>query len=61
MTTDAANDLFDCGGFKGWNAGLKYTLAKNMVATLEYVDFEGKDDNDNHESKVYWADVTFTF
>ena len=59
MTTDAANDLYAKGGFKGWNFGAKYALAKNIVTTLEYVDFDAKDTND--DTQVIWADVTFTF
>ena len=59
MTTDAANDLWKKGGFKGWNFGAKYAIAKNIVTTLEYVDFDAKDTDD--DTQVIWADVTFTF
>ena len=59
MTTDAANDMYKYGGFKGWNFGAKYAVAKNIVTTLEYVDFEAKEDD--KDTQVIWADVTFTF
>ena len=36
------NGFYSNNGFKGWGLGLNYTLAKNMVAGLEYYDLDAK-------------------
>ena len=61
-TTDATHtalDAYDAGGFKGYGVGANYTLAKNIVANVEYYDYDSKigDLND----KTLWSELTFTF
>ena len=46
-TMNGAWDKFDGEGFKGYNVGGNVTLAKNMVATVEYYDLKGKE-SDQH-------------
>ena len=61
MNTDLANDMNNTvdGGYKGYMVGLKYAVAKNMVAAVEYSDFEAKvSDNEN---KTIWSELVFTF
>ena len=61
MNADIANDMGNVtdGGFKGWNFGAKYAVAKNIVATLEYNDFEAK--TSDYDNQVIWSALTFTF
>ena len=40
-TTDATQFL-DEGGYKGWNVGVDYTLAKNITLEVDYYDTEAK-------------------
>ncbi|MHC1718167.1 MAG: porin [Acidaminococcaceae bacterium] len=59
-TTDATHESLDAaGGFKGYGVGANYTLAKNIVANVEYYDYDSKigDLND----KTLWSELTFTF
>lgn len=49
----------DGDGYKGYEAGINYTLAKNIVAGVKYFDFEARN-NDNKESTL-WSEVVFTF
>ena len=47
-------------GFKGFEIGANYTVAKNIVAAVKYYDLEereGKSDN----VKTLWGEVTFSF
>ena len=54
-------------GFKGYMIGVNYTLAKNIVAALEWYDLKG--DNITGNNDIYcdedietlWAQVVFTF
>ena len=46
-------------GFSGWMAGGYYTVAKNMVAGVEYYDLKGKE-SDNHD-KTLWGQMLVTF
>ena len=56
-TTDAVHDLL--WGFDGYGVGVNYTINKNLVALIEYFDFDGK--NGEGKDKTWWSDVTFTF
>ena len=59
-TTDATHGILDeNGGFKGFGAGVKYTLAKNIVGTVEYYDLDSK--ANDFTTRTLWSDVTFTF
>ena len=56
-TTDAVhNSLW---GFDGYGVGFDYALTKNIIALVEYFDFDGKDGSG--KDKTLWSDVTFTF
>ena len=46
-------------GFSGWMAGANYTVAKNMIAGVEYFDLKGKE-TDNHD-KTLWGQMLVTF
>ena len=56
-TMDGFYDLD--GGFDGFNVGANYTLAKNIIAKVQYWDLDAK--NGNGTAKTLWSDVTFTF
>ena len=43
-------DKYLTEGFKGYNVGASYTLAKNMVYMLDYYDFEGKERDKNEKT-----------
>ena len=54
----------DCGafakeGFKGYNVGASYTVAKNMVYSLDYFDLEGKDTDVT--DRVIWSRLQIVF
>jgi hypothetical protein len=51
---------FGLDGFKGWNVGGNLTVAKNMVAMVEYYDLKDKGETDNH-SKNLWSQLVVTF
>lgn len=55
----ATANTADGDGYKGYEAGINYTLAKNIVAGVKYFDFEARN-NDNKESTL-WSEVVFTF
>ncbi|WP_301961851.1 porin [uncultured Phascolarctobacterium sp.] len=59
MNTDLANDFNKEGGFKGYMLGLNYAFAKNIVAAVEYSDFDAKETDKN--DKTIWSEVVFTF
>ena len=46
-------------GFKGWHAVAKYTIAKNMVADVEYWDLKGR--VNNHKDKALFTGLYVTF
>ena len=46
-------------GFKGYNVGASYTLAKNMVYMLDYYDFDGKETDKN--DRVIWSRLQISF
>ncbi len=62
MNTDLAND-FGKYGFKGYMIGVNYALAKNIVAAVEYSDFDAKDNYSSSKpsDKTIWSEVVFTF
>ena len=47
-------------GFQGWGAGVNYTLAKNMVAGLEYYDLDTKG-YATRSIKTLWSELVVTF
>ena len=57
---DGAYDVFDANGFKGYQVGGNLTLAKNMVAQVEYYDLKSKGDSDNH-ARTLWSQMVVTF
>ena len=53
------NGFFASEGFKGYNVGASYTLAKNMVYSLDYFDLEGKDTDVT--DRVIWSRLQIVF
>ena len=51
-------DVFD-QGYKGWNVGASYALAKNIVAVVNYYDFEGKENG--KDADTIFSELYFTF
>jgi len=50
----------DGQGFKGYMVGANYTVAKNMVAGVEYYDLKSKGDSDV-TAKTIWSQLVVTF
>ncbi len=49
-------------GLKGYEIGVNYVLAKNILANVSYYDIDNKDYSDYDDSaKMLWTNVTFTF
>ena len=46
-------------GFKGYSVGANYTLAKNIVYSLDYYDLEGKETST--DTQVLWSRLQVTF
>ena len=46
-------------GFKGYSVGANYTLAKNIVYSLNYYDLEGKETST--DTQVLWSRLQLTF
>ena len=59
-TMNGEADYFGPKGFKGWMVGGNLTLAKNMVAAVEYYDLKDKGSTDNH-AKTLWSQMVVTF
>lgn len=55
-TTDA--EYFD-SGYKGWNVGVDYTFAKNIVGMVNYWDMEAKTGND--DAQTIFTELYFFF
>ena len=56
-TLVAGSDIFD-QGYKGWNVGASWAVAKNIVAVVNYYDFEAKEggeDADTIFSELYFS------
>ena len=47
-------------GFKGWSVAGNVTVAKNMIATVEYFDIKGKENSDM-KAKTLWSELAVTF
>ena len=59
-TTDGTHYTLDAnGGFKGFGVGANYTLAKNIVANVEYYDYDSKINDLN--DKTIWSELSFYF
>ena len=50
-------------GFKGFEVGVGYTVAKNIVAKIAYYNISNKDWTNYYDdsAKMLWSTVTFTF
>ena len=59
---DLAFTRFENGtdGFKGYEVGANYTVAKNIVAAVKYYDLEEREGNSDNV-KTLWSEVVFTF
>ncbi|MBQ7883122.1 MAG: S-layer homology domain-containing protein [Phascolarctobacterium sp.] len=53
-------DFLKLGGFEGYSVQAAYTLAKNIVAKVEWYDLEAQD-NSGKENETLWGQVVFTF
>ena len=51
-------DVFN-QGYKGWNVGASLALAKNIVAVVNYYDFEGKENG--KDADTLFSELYFTF
>ena len=58
-TMNGAYQDFAWEGFKGYSLAGYYTLAKNMVAGVEYYDLKGKETDNT--SKTLWGQMVVTF
>ena len=58
-TTMPAGHKTTGDGFKGYEVGANYTLAKNIVAGVKYYDLEAREGNT--DEKTLWSEVVFTF
>ena len=58
-TMNGAYDKFEKEGFKGYMAGANLTVAKNMVASVEYYDLKGKE-SDKH-ARTLWSELAISF
>jgi len=47
-------------GYRGWELGANWAVAKNVVATARYFDLKGRS-GDQTRVRTYWTDVTFSF
>ena len=47
-------------GFKGFEIGANYTVAKNIVAAVKYYDLDPREGNTD-DVKTLWSEVVFTF
>ncbi len=55
-TTDA--EYFD-DGYKGWNVGVSYTFAKNIVGMVNYWDMEAQ--NSSEDAQTIFSELYFMF
>ena len=60
-TTDGfyADTLIFEQGYKGWNVGASYAVAKNVVAVVNYYDFEAKEGGE--DADTIFSELYFTF
>jgi hypothetical protein len=49
-------------GFKGYGVGIDYTVAKNMIAGLQYFDLKDKNNNNkDFKRRTLWSQLVITF
>ena len=60
-TMNGAYDAFGNKGFKGYMVGGNVTLAKNMVASVEYYDLKNKEGNDDKHARTLWSELAISF
>ena len=57
-------DLYETGlasdGFKGYQVAASYTVAKNMMASVQYYDLKSKEDSGN-KVKTIWSEFQLRF
>ena len=53
------NDTVFDQGYKGWNVGASWAPAKNIVAVVNYYDFEGKENG--VDAETIFSELYFTF
>ncbi len=53
------SQAYGAQGFKGYKFGARYTLAKNIVANIEYDDIKGKEDD--KRTKWMWYEMVFLY
>ena len=60
-TTDGfyADTLIFEQGYKGWNVGASYAVAKNIVAVVNYYDFEAKESGE--DADTIFSELYFSF
>ena len=58
--TATRHDVDPAGGFEGWKIGANWAIAKNIVAQVEYMNLDGKD-NSLRDDEAVWSQVVFTF
>ena len=62
---DGVDDALNTGsgifdqGYKGWNVGASWAVAKNIVAVVNYYDFEGKENG--KDAETIFSELYFTF
>ena len=54
-----AKNAVDNDGFKGFEVGANYTVAKNIVAGVKYFDLEAREGD--ADEQTLWSEVVFTF
>ena len=57
---DMEKNYFLNSGIKGYEVGVGYTVAKNVLAEVSYYDFENKE-NSSIDNNMLWSRVTFSF
>ena len=61
-TMNGVYNHFDADGFKGYQVGGNVTLAKNMVAEIQYYDLKSKGgDSDGQHARTLWSQMVVTF
>ena len=61
-TMNGYYDSFNADGFKGYMVGGNLTLAKNMVAAVEWYDLKGdKGDVEDGHARTLWSQLVLTF
>ena len=63
QTFNASDKYLPQYGFKGYGVGVDYTVAKNMVAGIQYFDLKDKDNfvDGNLKHKTLWSQLIITF